>query len=554
MPEDTLGPDTLSTRGIPTARRGYDRKVVDALIADAVAAWSALEKRHAELVAQLEASGGLEYLQRDLAAIAADAGRMLAAATEAADGLRSRAREDADRVITAAGIAAAERVTAADGRAAGMVTEADRQAFQLRRDAWDEGMRLLVGVHQAVADVLAAADEEVQVIRADAEKETHRRMAITRKEAEEIIRNARYEADRQVTMARELAQEMLDRTQTAEGPVIPTAGERQRRREIMAEIERLRSERTIEEVSVLPAEPAPGPDDAPELMFGDLDPQATDLSDALAAEVEELRSGGGGGRGSKRPREEPAEPESAPVEEPPPADDVGTLFEALRTTAEHEPVEAMPGDPVELRDRLVLPLYNQGLRDVKRRIVDLQNVVLDSLREQRPSAPEIEAIAAQLAPAVEPMIQKAAAAGARASGVLTGASGAPVTVSDRPHALVRGMAGDLAAELRGALGSGGGPAEAVSVVSRVFRAWRGDAAERWVRSIAFAGYHDSLLAALAATGSERVAGIPSGRPCPKCVGPGRVAWSPGAAPPDGLRVPPADLDCLCTVAPVTAHS
>jgi cell division septum initiation protein DivIVA len=191
MPEDTLGPDTFSTRGIPTARRGYDRKVVDALVADAVAAWGALEKRYGELIAEIERSGGLQHLSRDLGAIAADVGRVLTAATEAADGIRSRAQADADRVAAESAAASSQRLEAAAVQAASIVGEADRQAFDLRRDAWEAGMGLLVSVQQAIADVLAAADDEAQMIRADAEKENHRRLAMIRKEAGSSQRQVR---------------------------------------------------------------------------------------------------------------------------------------------------------------------------------------------------------------------------------------------------------------------------------------------------------------------------------------------------------------------------
>ena len=555
MPEDTLGPDTFSTRGIPASRRGYDRKVVDALVADAVAAWSALEARHRELIAEVERSGGLEYLSRDLGAIAADVGRILSAATETAEGLRIRASDDAGRVKTEADAEGSRRLAAATARAEAMITEADRQAYGLRRDAWDAGMALLSGVRRAVDEARAAAADEAQVIRADAEKEAHRRLLLTRKEAEEIIRNAKFEADRQLNLARELAQDMLDRVQTSESSVIPTAAERHRRGEIMEEIERLRAERTIEGVVVLPAEPAPVRGESPEVLFGVLDPQAPDLSDALAAEVERMRDepprrrsrGGSTPLPAEQPARPPAEQPVDPAATAPPGDEVRTLFDALRVTAEHEPVATdLPGDPVELRDRLVLPLHNQGLRDTKRRIVDLQNSGLEALGASREWNPDQESIAAQLAPALETAIQKAAAAGADAAGVLGGVSSVAF-VGKRPHALVQAMAGDLASGLRGALASGGGPAEVASTVSRVFRAWRGDQAERWVRSITFAAYHDSLLAALSAGGVARVAGVGSGRPCANCPGPQGVEWQAGARLPEGMRVPPVDLDCVCTV-------
>ncbi len=559
MPEDTIGPESFSTRGIPTARRGYDRKVVDALVEEAVAAWRDLERRHRELVAEVDRSGGLQFLERDLTAISADVQRILAAATEAADGIRARAAEDAQRVAAEAESGAEEARAAARAEAARIQTEADRQAFGLRRDAWDAGMDLLGNVQREVDDILRAAEDEAQIIRADAEKETHRRLAITRREADDIIRNAKFEADRQLNLARELAQEMLDRAQGADAPVIPTAAERSRRKEIIGEIDRLRSERTIEEVAVLPAEPAPEPDESPEVLFGVLDPQTPNLSEALAAEVGRLR----GEEPPPKPQrgrrmtkaEPPAEPgpEPTPAPEPEPAgldpDDVRTLFDALRSTAETEGAVDLPSDPLELRDRLVLPLHNQGLRDVKRRIVDRQNAALDALGAGRSWAPDLDAMTTELTAALAPMVQKAAAAGADAAGFLGGVARPKPVSSDRPAALIRAMAADLGTEIRSALAGGGGPAESSAAVSRVFRAWRGDQAERWVRSVTFAAYHDSLVGGLAAAGVGRVAGVGSGRPCTSCVGPPAAEWDPAEAPPNGLRIPPAELDCVCTVRP-----
>jgi cell division septum initiation protein DivIVA len=561
MPEDTIGPESFSTRGIPTARRGYDRKVVDALVEEAVAAWRALEERHRELVAEVDRSGGMQFLERDLSAISADVKRILDAATAAADGIRARATEDAARVVAEAEAAVAEIRAAARADAARTQTEADRQAFGLRRDAWDAGMDLLGSVQREVAETLRAAEDEAQVIRADAEKETHRRMAITRREADDIIRNAKFEADRQLNLARELAQEMLDRVQGDKAPVIPTAAERHRRQEIIGELDRLRSERTIEDVTVLPAEPAPEPDDSPEVLFGVLDPQTPSLSDALAAEVGRLRGDEPPAkppRGRKIGRPQPEQAPEAEAEEPeagderaapPSGDDVRTLFDALRSTAETEAAVVLPGDPMELRDRLALPLHNQGLRDVKRRIVDMQNAALDALGASRAWTPDPEAMTAELATALGPIVQKAATAGATAAGALAGIAAPEPVTSGRPAALIKAMAADLGTAIRSALTGGGGPAESSASVSRVFRAWRGDQAERWVRSVTFAAYHDSLVGGLAAAGVATVAGVGSGRPCPSCVGPAGVEWRPGTPPPDGLLVPPAELDCICTVRP-----
>ena len=523
MGDDRLGPDTFSTRDLPKGRRGYEKKAVDALIARAVEEWGDLLRRHEDLLAEVTRSGGPEHLARDVSSVGEDVARILQAAREAADGMRTRAREDAERIERDSAADATKQIEAAGAEAARVMAEAEQQAFDLRRDAWEAGDELIRSVHETAEQIVADAEAHALVIRADAEREAHQRLALARKEADDIVRNSRYEGDRLVTQARQLAQQMIDRI----GEAAVDGKPRQGATGLSEEIERLHAERSIEDIAVLPAEPRPGRRRRSPGRFGELDPQSGDLSDELAAEVEELN-------------DTPA-PEPAPSR----GDDVGTLFEALRTTAEHEPLTSdVPRDPISLRDRLALPVHNEALREVKRRIVDLQTRAVESLGDWEPDSARI---AAALTAVVEPAIQKAAAAGAHAAATLAGVQSARARPGPRPAALVVEMAGDLAGQLAEALGADGGPSEIASVVSRVFRSWRGDEAERWVRSIVFAAYHDSLLEALGAGGWAEVVGRSSQRPCPGCAGHEELRWDPQAGPPEGFGVPPANLDCLCTV-------
>lgn len=529
MADAPLGPDTFSTRDLPTARRGYEKKAVDALIAEAVERWGALERRHRELMVEVSGSGGPEYLARDVEAVAGEIAGILEAAKSAAEGMRTRAREDAQRVEAESGAEVARRLDAAAAEAAKIVADAERQAFEMRRDAWDSGIELIASAQETGEEIIAEAGEQALSIRADAEREAHQRLALTRRESDDIIRNARYEADRLLNQARGLAQTIIDRASGTEESD-PPDHTRRNREELIEEVERIHSERSIEGVAVLPAEPHRS---SHEVAFGALDPQALDLSDALAAEVEQLND---------TPMLSRRGPRSVGD-----SDDVGTLFEALRTTAEHDPVgAALPRDPIALRDRLVLPVHNEGLRDVKRRIVDLQSSAIEALQEG-PWSPDAGLIAGELAAVLETAIQKAAAAGANGAQVLGGAPRVARGPGRRAGDLVGAMARDIAGQLRSAVGSGGGPSEVASTVNRVFRAWRGDEAERWVRSVTFAAYHDSFLAAVAGAGWSEVEGRPSGRPCEGCAGSDRLRWDPRTGPPEGFSVPPANLDCVCTV-------
>jgi hypothetical protein len=96
--------------------------------------------------------------------------------------------------------------------------------------------------------------------------------------------------------------------------------------------------------------------------------------------------------------------------------------------------------------------------------------------------------------------------------------------------------------------AGAGNRETGSSLSRVFRAWRTDDAERRVQFASRAAYHVGLTAALAELGTKDVAVVVSGRPCPECPehkGP----WAIADGPPKGTTLPPARLECACTIVP-----
>lgn len=525
MADDDLGPEGFGTRGIPSARRGYDKRVMDTLVAEAVERWAELKRRYDELSAAVDQAGGREHLSRNLAAVGEEVARILTAAGDAANGLRERARTDAAAIVADA-----------EARAERMRRDAEDDAFVARKDAWETGSDLLDLVRETAAAIIAEAEEDAMLARAEAEKEAHRRLAITRKEQDDILRSARYDLDRQIALARDLAAEMLSTASEDTHELLPTPTQDERRRELLAEIERIRAARSIDQVSVLAVQ-------QPLLRregvhFGELDTQAPELSDAIAAEVQSLAD-------APPPPVEPARRRPAPSQ--PFADDVGTLFEALRTTSEVDVLEPDPTDPMALRDRLVLPAHNLGLRELKRRIVDLQNVALDGLRSGGWSA-DAAGIAADVNPALEPAVQKAAAAGLEAARILAGVRSTKPVGSPRVKRLIATMASDLASQLRTASAGEGGREEVAATVGRVFRAWRTDEAERWMRALVDAAYHDELLGALAGSGFE-VRGVASGAVCAECPAASGIVWDPSGAPPEGLRVPPAHLGCVCTIAP-----
>jgi vacuolar-type H+-ATPase subunit H len=533
MADDELGPDYLTTRGVPSSRRGYDKRVVDALLSEARDHWQTLQDKYTELRSAVEKAGGLEFLGRELGEIGRQVGEILASAQEAADGMRTRASDEAERLESESTSSAAAKIA-----------EAEEQALELRRSAWEAGMTLLDSALEEVERAIRVGEDDALLIRAQAEKDSHRHLAGAEREASDLIRQARYEADRQLNQAREVAQQIIDRaaaphgSETADPSTSPDPLIEARRSQVLSEIERLRLERSIDSVETV--------DDGSKKTAKNVrprdeafEPDGIDLSDVLAADVQELRSG----------------PETIKVRVDPPAetfgtaDDVGTLFEALRTDEVETVVipEQLPTDPFELRDRLLLPVINEGVRDVKRRIVDMQNVALDGLRGAgwKPNPPEI---GREFGVVLETMIQRAGSAGATAAGPLGGIPGSLSDPGDRASHLVVSMSAALAGQLDAALEEVSGPEQSAEAIGRVFRSWRNDDAERWVRSVAAAAYHDSLLSAFRSGGIDKVVALSTGAPCENCAGPDGHSWRPGREPPNGLRVPPANLGCTCTLA------
>jgi hypothetical protein len=562
MTDEPFGPDRLTTHDLPKARRGYDRGAVEDLLSEAAEAWRRLREEHDALTARIAASGGLEYLQKDLSAIGEEVARILGDAQAAAEGLRERTEAEAVR-----------RTEESTADAAARIEEAEAQSFDLRKSSWETGMRLLDQVREAVAALVADAEQDALTIRAEAEKEGHRRIAGSRKDGDDIIRQARFEADRMIQSAREIAEQLVARARhDSEAGTISSEG-------LTDEVQRLRAEQSITGVRVLepdrPESPSSRVDPAEPLSYGELDPGQPGLSEALAEEVSQLRvappdPGAAADDEPPAPAGEPAgdepvaeegrtEPEPEPDPDDEPGDDaVGSLFDRLRTTAEHEPVAiedeggpeadgiaATDGeDPLELRDRLVLPVHNPAVREVRRRLVDLQNDALDAARTGADEVVQGAVLTAEMKAALDPAIAKAATAGADAARRLAGVD-APASISDRPGALLDRMVGALAGQAADAA-AGDDPGQAVA---RVFRQWRNDDAERWTRTVLLAAYHDALLASLAAGGVSGVHGVATNPSCPGCAAAAGGVWAPADPPPDGLAVPPASRECTCTVAP-----
>jgi cell division septum initiation protein DivIVA len=622
MPDEVLGPDRLTPKGLPAGRRGYDRGAVEELLSEARRAWAALEAEHRRLLEEIDRAGGLDYLSRDLGEVGTDVGRVLGDAQETARGLRERARADSN-----------DRLTAAADAARRVAEEAQEQAFALRSDAWATGVEWLRQADEAAGEIIEAADAEVLMIRAGAEQEARRLISAARKEAEDLLRAARFEAERSALEIRAQAaaaapaeppappaeepapaaerpvRRRWHRTDTEETPardpqpirvIRPGAPRRAGTSDmdpgaygdtLAAEVQALWESGEVAAVT--------GPEPEPHEEAGPVgEPEAGAPAEEMAPSTGEAEvpgkepvpepleeaappQGAGPSEGEAGPpAESPAEevpplgpPPPGPAEVPTPAAPgrVDELFARLRRVPglasrrpqakEAEPEAAVeprptetpisPPDAAALRDRLLLPLQNRSLRRVKECLLDLQNQALDSLRVAGSWEGEAAALAA-LAEALDPMAEEEAEAGARAVAAFIGGEPPAAVISARRAALIGEMSEALVSQATGAAAAAveRGPLEVAGAASRVFRAWRSDEAERWVRTIAYAGYHDSLLAGLAVAGVSRVAPVAEGLLCGECPALRAEPWDPAGAPPPGTGRPPAQLGCSCTVVPL----
>ena len=665
MADQEMGPERLTPKGLPSARRGYDHRAVERLLEEAQRAWAALQQEHRRLLDEIDRAGGLDYLARDLGAVGGDVGRLLGDAQEAARGLRERAKADSGDRLAAAETEAHRLVAEAEAEARRLVAETEEQTFHLRADAWAAGMDLLRKAAETGREMVREAGVEVLSVRAGAEQEAHRLVAGARRESQDLLREARFSAERAALEARAAAEYMPPSTVVTPeppqaGPAEPAATGRRRRhasqapadvQDVIRVIQPVEGPRPVArpgidpgsygdalaaevealwesgETEPLPPMPEPAPPvrraarvpvakapepetaaGAPAAALEVEGPAATPAAEAPVPEPPARAKGKPAARVGEEPAVEvvpekpvpggaaeaqaaaestpPTEAPTPPVREAPAPEAapglVEDLFSRLRSThrsagpgggrrrgrGASPPGETLPGlgpvsaatiatargpvpDAVELRERLVLPVQNSALRRVKESLVELQNSALDSLRVTGAWQGAGPALAA-LGPALDAVAEEGAEAGAQAAAAFLGGEPPAPVITARSAALVQSMADELGAQVAAALTetSGAGPLEVSSAVSRVFRAWRAEEAEHWVRTVAYAAYHDSLLAGLAVGGVRSVAPVAHGLLCPECPAFRGLAWDPGGEPPPGTARPPVHSDCVCTVVPV----
>ena len=254
------------------------------------------------------------------------------------------------------------------------------------------------------------------------------------------------------------------------------------------------------------------------------------------------------------------------------SDDLGSLFKALRVdddddgaipagtgvrsetadvslVSEDTPLEELiPAErftPFEVRDRVLLPITNRALRDVKRQLADVQNLQLDALKGDpsnwQPDRSELETRLAQELT----VVQREAFNAGHATGrdmMNTVSSNDRVDAPDGESGpFISALFDEVVLTVQAGREAGQGARDLGTSVSRVYRVWRTDEAERRMRHLAGRAYHNGLLRAF---GNAKVAEvrIEVHGSCERCV-------ERGAA---GLSVADTDTfpihdECRCTI-------
>ncbi len=420
------------------------------------------------------------------------------------------------------------------GEARSLVDTAKEDALFIRAEAEREGIRLTGDAKRDREESIRSARMEAEQVLAGARSESDGILAAANKQAEQAQERARALEDRRAELLSELEsarasighleEEIESRRLELETPVTVLEPEPDPRthhgsdsgsvrivapsksvtlrpvdaEDLVADVVALRTGRTVD-VDPEPVEvqaetvavisPPPSPEEPSAISYqpseekeSSVEPKADDDIGSLFASLRDMSeepekpdaSSLDGAQASLRAGgdREPANPEGLESEEQvpsaedePEATDASSLDGAqasLRAGGDREPAspEGLESDVASV----LIPLQNAALKDIKRTLVDLQNDALDHLRTDVDWSPR------------KTFTNKFKEPFADLAKEITGAKGdgrAAKEFGTDLHGAVTGA-------LTKARGSGAGDRQVASSVSRVFRMWRADEAERRV--------------------------------------------------------------------------
>lgn len=515
-----MSPQDLREAELKTVLRGVDRAQVQAILQTAADRLESLETEVKRLRTRLS-DAEVPDLVAEFEAVGTEVSGILQAARDAANSMRERAGGDATKWRSEALAEAEEsrRSAAADAEA-------------LRRDAWVTGTEILEQTERLAKAMRDQAERDVLTIQGEAEREAHRLTSGARREAEDVVRAATMDAEKTIVDATRRRDDIISQAnRQASAAQERTRALEQRREELLEELESVRAtltrlEGSLEErrdrmdvgqepSSVKVVHPTSSEESNADRWAAGETVRVVPPEDRRRFPISSLTE-----TEEEAEEDEPAPAEPEPVEAEPahpgePAeqvlseaepetseDEVESLFASLRdsgsvlTSADQpeaeveeeemeEPEESH--DWIEERDSRLLPITNRALRGVKKAMTELQNIALDALRTDSGWRPAEDPMADAVRADLIALWTESYAAGHSVAEVMTGRK---LKRPSTPHA-------EAPAEFAAAVGdavrealqtSDQGQKDRQTAAARVFRLWRSDEAERWMRETAIMAY------------------------------------------------------------------
>lgn len=598
---DQLTPEEIAGRSFRQTFRGVDSTEVNDFLGRIAQQLGELLAQRDRLAGRLGEFAERD-LRSEFVAVGEEVSGVLEAARIAAEGMRERAATDSARWRTEAMTEAEQERRAARDDAEHLRSDAWHTAEELLRQAQHEARRLVEAAERDSLSVLGEAEREAHRLSAAGRREAEDVTRAARMEAERLAAEATARHDEIIETARRQAESAQERARALEQRRQELMAELETLRSSLSRMEGELDERRTH-LDLTATDESPDEPMMARVARPDDDPDGTWVPGETVRVIPRRRSPSVAAQAGdpeqvveeamrRRPKEiaartEPtvkvvASPESdiETVEEPaeppepggpdqgasqPRSDEVSDIFSRLRgqpgpppstsTTANPAPAAAsevpvkkarVPApvtsvDPFELRQRLLLPVSNRALRSIKRQLTEIQNEALEELRVSGGEwEPQASALEEQIRPDIVVLLAESFSMGHAAAEEMIGMSFPRPPTPARDEALAMSVV--LAEQLKQVIGDGGeGSREVAAAVSRVFRGWRTDEAERRVSDLASSAYHDGLRATLA--GSRHLLGwVVGGRGCARCR---EIAErAEGAAPP-------LHPGCGCTLVPLS---
>jgi DivIVA domain-containing protein len=516
----------------------------------------------------------------------AAAGRMLAEASEDALFIRAEAEQDAKRLISVARRQADEMLRSSrdDGERIVVIAKAESEAIlegaRQSAEKAQERARALENRRSELLGELEAAESAIREIESAQSGGPDVGVAVFASGAEEPTRWPADDGAVRILPAADPATPLIEPE-----PVDAEA--------MAAEVAQMRSEITLPQTTEADEDDTPAAAEVDSSAIEDdvlTEPFEAVTDDADADEIDVV---------AEEDEPDPVvaadpDPEITAPEEPPAADPVvadkvtvvssdpgiEALFAKLRRAPEDaapaavaapaevvaEPVpsqvpslEVVPpiavGGGFDRRDRMLLPIENLGLRGLKRRIVELQNRVLEELRTSDGKwRLGRELVVQMMGDELDAVLRDSFQAGHAAAAESVGAAEPQVTGGPEQGA-AETLIFDLHRDVQAVLDrdSAGGSRRLTSDVGRVFRGWRTDEAERHVRQAARRAFNDGLVAGYARLGVDEVEVSAPGRVCGECGADTGLTWKPGEGLPPGVVIPPAGPSCAAMIVPAGSN-